>query len=315
MPRKEINLLARDIRFYLFGGADVAAADWQSDDWVYPLDWGYQLDREADYFDPKDEHGIPLHVYGGGIGVQYLPSRVAGFALAHWNRWRVAGDASNRSSFLMAADWFRDAPDNRYLYDFAVAGITPPWISCIAQGEGGSILARAFVETGDPAYREAAARSMEPLKHMVGDGGVQDRLPDGSPFLEEYPGSIYRHVLNGCLYGVIGMHDVLRVLDRPDEQLASLLQQVTEAVVANIEAWSVGGWTSYDYPKPGERRRNLNTMTYQTLQSILVRYVGEIRGEPRLIAAADRWSRAAASPFARSGAMVRKIAYRLSHRY
>ena len=67
MPRKELGLVARDLGFYLTGRCDCTAADWTAENWLYPLDWGYQLDRPDQYFAPFDENGIPLREIPGAI--------------------------------------------------------------------------------------------------------------------------------------------------------------------------------------------------------------------------------------------------------
>lgn len=311
MAIKELGLVATDLGFYITGCADIAGSDTREDAWLYPPDWEYQLQREAIHFDPKDAEGIPLRRYREPIGDQYLICRITTFGLAHWNRWRRDGIEHSRGEFLRIADWLLRAEDGRYLHDYPSAGMPAGWISCIAQGEAASVLTRAFVLTSDERYRAQAHRAVAWLALPVADGGLLDRLPDGRPFLEEYPGSAYRHVLNGCLYAMVGMHDLVRIAPE-DAALAQLFADLCDTVGSNAGAWDVGGWSTYDYPYEPDKPRNLNTMTYQVLQVVLLRHLGEMSGDQRLTALADKWDRSAKSLRARMRALYRKTAYRLA---
>lgn len=311
MPIKEFKLLGRDLLFFATGTADVAAADLSVDEWLYPLDWSYQLDREEDYFEPKDSAGIPLRKYRGTLGAQYLISRISGYALAHWNRWRLTGDELNREAFFRVVEHFPVAPAGRYAHNFPVAGMSAGWISCISQGEAASVFARAYIATGRREHIERAWAAVTPLTIPVDSGGLQSRLPDGRPFLEEYPGTIYRHVLNGCLYALVGIHDVTRASPEPREDHQQLFRTLVDSVGQNLPAWDIDGWSTYDYPFATRRVRNANTMTYQVLQGTLLNYLGSVSGDERVRAAGMRWLASSRRLPFRLRALRDKLRYRL----
>lgn len=316
MPIKEWRLLARDIAFFARGTADVSASDWRTEPWLYPTEWEYQLDRESEYFSPKDAAGIPLREFRPPIGVQYLPSRVAAYGIAHWNRFLRHGSEQSRVEFLRVAGWLMSAHvDGRYEHAFPLAGMQPGWISCISQGEAISLLVRAYRLSGDEQYHRMATRVADWLLVPVEQGGVKSRLPDGSVFLEEYPGTQYRHVLNGCLYAAVGISDLLRALPSEQAELRDFFSQLMQGIAVNLEAWDVDGWSTYDYAPSGTAPRNLNTMTYQLVQSVLLRYLAEQSGEAALRVMADRWSAAAGRLPKRLGALGGKLTYRLRTRW
>jgi heparosan-N-sulfate-glucuronate 5-epimerase len=314
--RKEWRLLARDILFFIRGDADVAAADRTAHPWSYPADWSYQLDREAEYFAPKDSRGIPLRDFGPPLGARYLPSRIAAYGLGHWNRWLREKRTDNAEEFRRAADWFLNAHrDGRYEHDFAVAGLPSGWISCIAQGEAVSVLTRAFRQTQDVAYVDAARNAVAWLVRSEASGGLRSSLPDGSPFLEEYPGSQYRHVLNGCLYAAVGISDLLQIDDCADAELAEFFVALTSGIARNLHNWDVGGWSAYDYALQPGVARNLNTMTYQLLQVALLDYLADVSGDERLRDTSTRWRESAHQLRGRVRALGGKLTYRLRARW
>jgi heparosan-N-sulfate-glucuronate 5-epimerase len=316
MPLKEWRLLARDVSFYVSGSADVSAADWHAEPWVYPTEWAYQLDRESEYFLPKDADGIPVRAFRMPIGVQYLPSRIAAYGIAHWNRWLTRGSQSSLAEFQRVARWLTTAHvDGKYEHAFPLAGMPAGWISCIAQGEALSLLARAYQHSRDGSYLQLADRVAGWLLLPVEQGGLRSRLPDGSPFLEEYPGTEYRHVLNGCLYAAVGIGDLLRSEPDARPELRAFFSSLIGAIAGNIEAWDVDGWSTYDYAVQQGRPRNLNTMTYQIVQSVLLRYLADVSGDDRLRSVSTRWSDAADRLPKRIGALGGKLTYRLRARW
>lgn len=302
--RKPLRLIWDDLRNYVTGNTVLRAADWRHDPWAYPTDWSGTLHRAGEFFGPFDSAGIPLQPASGGW--HYNPTRIAGFALALWDaRDRLI---EWRAPFLSCADWFAAVPEARYTYSFDAAGMMAPWISCIAQGQAMSVLARAFVLTEDGRYLEQADCAVTPLRVPVTSGGLLDRLPDGSPFFEEYPGC-YPHVLNGCLHTLVGLWDLARARS---EQPDPLFAQVLEAVARNVEAWDADGWSTYDL-EPRGRARNLATLNYHLLHCILLRYLADgAADDVRLKLMAERWESSAARIGARLRALQRKGWYRIA---
>jgi heparosan-N-sulfate-glucuronate 5-epimerase len=311
MPRKEWRLLARDIAFFITGASDVREANWRADPWLYPADWSFQLDREAEYFEPKDAAGIPVRAFPEPIGTRYLPSRITGFALAHWNRWSATRSDDNRKPFLRMADWLMQSQrDGRYEHDIEILGMTTPWISCIAQGEAASVLTRAYRLTGSEEYLEKSRRAVEWLLIPEASGGLMSQLPDGSPFLEEYPATEYRHVLNGCLYAAVGLSDHVRVTS--DARAQDFFARLVDGIGRNLQAWDYRGWSTYDYPYEPGRPRNLNSMTYQVLQVVLLRYLAERAGNDRVREVAERWAESTRHFPKRVSALTGKLTFRFA---
>ena len=317
MPRKEYRLLAQDIRFFLLGGSDAAPAATVEGRHVYPLDWSFQLDRPADYFEPFDEEGVPLRDLPGAIERQYLPSRIAAYALANWNRWAEKQSPVARTRFEASCGWFAAQPHGAFRHDFPLAGMEAGWLSCIAQGEGVSVLVRGFALSGDERMANAARAAAGWLEKPVGDGGLLDHLPDGGPCLEEYPGTQYRHVLHGCLYAVVGLDDLVAAGLDLSGSAARLRDEILAAIERNLASWEIGDWTTYDFRPPEARaeRANPNTLTYQAVHWILLHHLAVRLERPALAAAAARWRAAAGSFAARAKALSGKLAYRFSHGY
>ena len=102
--------------------------------------------------------GIPKLNYRGKIGWQYNPIAIAQHGLGHHTLFRRTGRHENRDRFLIAAGWLiRNLERNQaglyvwnHHFDWEYRSrLKAPWCSGLAQGQGISLLVRAYLETRD----------------------------------------------------------------------------------------------------------------------------------------------------------------------
>ncbi len=303
-----IQKIFHDLNGFVWGNRDFSFLEASLTSWMYPLDLDFTLKREYLYYSPKDAKGIPIRVYLS-VGPQYNPTRIAAYALAHFNRYLHTKNKKNRQCFLQAADWFLQSPDGRWTYDYPWAGLSPPWVSAMAQGEGISVLIRAWVLTREMQFLNQARKAVVPFMVPISEGGVRSTLPDGSSFLEEYPTSPPDHVLNGFLYALIGLVDLHRV----DPKTASSvgLEDLLESLERNISLWDAGFWSLYDLSYLRTKVPNPATTSYHNLHVAQLRFLGSMTRRPRLIEVAQRWAMFARHPLKRWRAFIGKVRYRL----
>lgn len=302
-----IQKLLHDLRGFLWGNRDFSFLEASLTSWMYPLDLDFTLKREHFYYFPKDMKGIPMRVYLS-VGPQYNPTRVAAYALAHFNRYLRTKAQKNKQHFLQAADWFLQSPDGIWAYNYPWMGLSPPWISAMAQGEGLSVLIRAWVLTREAQFLNHARKAVVPFMVPVSEGGVRSTLPDGSWFLEEYPTSPPDHVLNGFLYALIGLIDLHRV----DPEMASSigLKKFLDSLERNISLWNAGFWSLYDLSHLRTKVPNLTTVSYHNLHVTQLLFLGFMTRRPRLIEVAQQWAMFARHPLNRWRAFLGKVRYR-----
>jgi hypothetical protein len=184
--------------------------------------------------------------------------------------------------------------------------LEPPWLSAMAQGQGASLLARLYVETGDERLAEAAQRALAPFRIPSGAGGVRAEL-DGRPFPEEYPTSPPSFVLNGAIFALWGLHDVAVALG--DRSARQAFNDGVETLAANLHRWDAGYWSRYDlYPHPV---LNVASSSYHVLHVSQLRALHTIAPHPVFSETADRFERYAASATNRARAFVRKGLFRV----
>ncbi|WP_293169985.1 D-glucuronyl C5-epimerase family protein [Oceanithermus sp.] len=298
--------IAIDLVGYLLGGTPFRIHPEADGGEVYPVDLGYFLRRERRYFEPKDALGIPLRRFPDGKP-QYVPTRVAAYGLARFNRYLERGNAADREAFLRVANWFMRPKDALWRYTFDRGRLRAPWISAMAQGQGVSVLVRAWRTTGEARYLEQARRATIPFQAPIAAGGLRSSVEGRCPFWEEYPEEPPVHVLNGFFFALIGVLDLATHAD----DATSLARSMSDAVERCVELWDLGYWSSYDLAHRVHGWANPATVAYHQLHVAQLRFLAQHLGSERLRATAARWEGYARDPRARLRAMWEKVRLRM----
>jgi heparosan-N-sulfate-glucuronate 5-epimerase len=297
----------RDVAHYVSGSAELELNESALRSWAYPVSLEFSLERETRFYSPKDPAGLPLRIYKS-VGRQYNPTRIAAYGLAHFNRYFASSRSECRETFMKTADWFARAADGRWGYHFDWNDLKAPWISCMAQGQGISVLARAYHLTGEAKYLESARMALTSLRRPLSMGGVRSRLDDVSEFLEEYPSSAPVHVLNGFLFALIGIYDLMRL--EPASGPSVGFDELVQSLESNIGQWDLGYWSAYDVSTAACGIRNATTMKYHRLHITLLRFLGTMLNRVVLRDTADRWDAQSKSVAHRLRALTSKVFYR-----
>ena len=98
----------------------------------------------------------------------------------------------------------------------AAAEVPPGWYGAMCQGQAISVLVRAHLATSHLAsglrngYLAAAARAAAVFNISSQEGGVRGEVL-GRVWYEEYPTSPSSHILNGFMYGLLGLQELASV--------------------------------------------------------------------------------------------------------
>lgn len=221
------------------------------------------------------------------------PMMVAQAALGLWER-RLDGEDADEP-FIALADWLaREAvpfgPDGegvgwRHMFEAPKYGLAPGWLSGMTQGEAISVLLRAHALSGDERYLDVARRAFAPFQVDVADGGVVRDL-DGALVVEEYPTVEPTAVLNGWVFGFIGLHELSLVDDRPE--VTETRARVRAGLLTLLPRYDAGWWSRYSLAEYGGRA-DLAKPFYQRLHVVLLDAVNAIEPDPLLEQTARRW--------------------------
>ena len=196
---------------------------------------------------PFDENGIPMVDYKREINKQYNPYSISQFALENWELFLQTGNQKHLDTFLKQANWLvENQEEGKWYNHFEVKrrGLKNPWVSCIAQGAGISVLLRAWQIKEDEGYLRAAEKAFGIFKIPIDRGGISYKNGTGTWF-EEYPNpSAPSHVMNGHIWALFGIWDMYRVTH--DADALRLFKEGVLALKTDISKYDTGFWVLYD---------------------------------------------------------------------
>ena len=195
---------------------------------------------------PVDAEGLPLNRVPDG-NLVHLPTTLFQKALGHWDIWlegeRAAPD--HCAAFLRIARWALAAQNESGGWEvWPRIGLryASPY-SAMTQGEGISVLVRAFSVAGEEAYLEGARRALSPLLAEVSEGGTCRMVPEGL-ILEEIPLEEPATILNGWIFALYGLYDISLVHGSAEAREA--LGSTLDALAARLPGYDAGFWSYYD---------------------------------------------------------------------
>jgi heparosan-N-sulfate-glucuronate 5-epimerase len=239
----------------------------------------------------------------------YVP--MAQYGLGCYERW-LAGDgegwlkcALDTAMFLIS----QQEPDGAWLHakpfphTFALRA---PWVCAMAQGEAASLLVRAYSQTGEEAYAQAARRAVAPLMRSTAEGGVCAELGDGL-WPEEFPASPPALVLNGAIFAWWGLRDVAVGLD--DATALEAFESGVDTLARNLHRFDTGAWSLYCL-----RRFPVSPVAssfYHQLHIDQLAAMNLLSPRSEFEATRERWIGYRESASRRWNAMARKVIFRL----
>jgi hypothetical protein len=234
-----------------------------------------------------DAHGVAVIDYDAPIGRQYNPTMVAQAAFGFYGRYLESKDPAELEKFYIQTDWLvrNQTADGRWLYHFAWGDQPVPWWSAMAQGQAMSALVRAYVLSGDTRYRTAVERARTRFDMVVARGGVASWMRVGSSdyvVYEEVLGTYCPRVLNGWIFGLIGLYeDWLYLHDPAAEFNLYAPDRGFAALKALLPYYDTGSWSYYNLDSlTASPRGRLATNNYQHVHVVELRYLYAITGDP-----------------------------------
>lgn len=274
--------------------------------------------QKADYAGVYDANGIPMLDYLGVIGPQYNPIAIAQYGLGNYNQWLATGEESRREKFLKIADWLvanlEENPGGfrvwNHHFDFEYrTPLRAPWYSGLAQGQGISILVRAYKESGEAKYLDAARAAFQCMLAHVDVGGVIYTDEKGHRWIEEYIVSPPTHILNGFFWALWGVYD-LAVLTN-ERVVWQVWHESLETLKANLQQYDTGYWSLYE--QSGTRMKMMASPFYHRLHIVQMQVIARLTGDAFFQHYADRWTGYMRSGVNRGRALVYKSVFKLCY--
>lgn len=213
----------------------------------------YETRKVPHTLGPFDKEGVPMfspHKLKLKGSANYHPIVIIQYALANYNLWIREKENKYKDNFLKCAYWLVDNATSDldrktsiwyYNFDLLHPPIKAPWYSGMAQGQALSVIARAYEITQSPKFLRIGIKAMASFNYTLDDEGCVSKLDDNTKFIQElaYPPAIF--ILNGCIYGVIGLFDFIHVtnLDK------TILEPYINGLKRLIPKYDMGVWSKY----------------------------------------------------------------------
>ena len=202
------------------------------------------LTNKVKYSNTLDEKSIPVNFNHNGEKV-YFPIAIAQVGLGAYDLFLLTKETSHCEKFINAANWLLDNQEEDGGWDaFERIGHTDCHkYSAMAQGEGASILIRAYLHTNDTRYYNGAIRAIDLMLKPVEEGGTARYLGE-KLYLEEYVKDKPNLVLNGWVFAIFGLLDVFKLTQ--DVRYKDALEGTLKTLTEELNNYDTGYWSFYD---------------------------------------------------------------------
>lgn len=162
----------------------------------------------------------------------------------------------------------------------------------MGQGQALSVLSRAYHHSGgDLRYLTAALRGLKPFKVPSSKGGVKATFLNEYNWYEEYPTKPPSFVLNGFIYSLLGLYDLIAIAPAGQAQEAEdLYNDGMRSLKKMLMLFDMGSVTSYDLRHfTIGIAPNLARWDYHATHINQLLLLSTIENEPLFRITAERW--------------------------
>ena len=190
-----------------------------------------------------DQNGLPVLPVDDGSSI-YFPIAIFQYGLGAYDCFLLEHKAEMRDRMLQCADWAvehqqSDGGWNNFFYEKP----DHPY-SSMAQGEGVSLVLRAWTETQSEKYAAAAHKAVQFMLRPIEDGGTTEYLGD-EVFLHEFTDKPV--VLNGWIFSIFGLYDYC--LAFPQTEIRGKMDATIATMASHLQDYDTGYWSKYNCEK------------------------------------------------------------------
>lgn len=213
----------------------------------------YSMDRIAGYYNDMtgkvgggtllDPDGIPLTQIGKHQ-FTHFPIAIFQYGLGCYDLYLSDPSQTEMLEHVrQIADWALEQQRENGSWDcMSPIGHTRYSVSSMGQGEGASLLARAYVSHMEEKYLNGMTKALDFMLMEMQSGGTSAYEGEGL-YLEEYPQSPRRSVLNGWIFSLFGLYDGM--LLRPAIYTVPFEKSV-RTLCETLPCYDNGYWSLYD---------------------------------------------------------------------
>lgn len=175
------------------------------------------------------------------VGEVYFPIAIFQYGLGAYDLYLGNGKKEFVSQFFRCVEWAVENQENDGSWNnFGFIQPEAPY-SSMCQGEGASLLIRAYKETGDRKYLEIAKKAIDFMLISIENGGTTKYVNNEIIFYE------YTNkpcVLNGWIFSIFGLYDLCVVYK--SDYYTKMLKISLLSLKNHLKNFDCGYWSYYD---------------------------------------------------------------------
>ena len=225
-----------------------------------------------------------------------FPVAVFQFTLGCYDLYLSTTDRRYYKKFIQCADWTLAKQDTHGRWDnFSHTYPDSPY-GAMAQGEATSILIRAYNQTQDKKYIEAAKKSIDFMLKPINHGGTSIYEGDDLLFAEYTNLPV---VLNGWIFAWWGLYDYV-VVTGDKGYYKDKLDQSCRSIIKYLPSFKNAYWSKYDLGN------NITSPFYHNLHVAQMQAMYKLTGEKVFDEYAKKWESQLRNPINKSIAFTVK---------
>ena len=182
--------------------------------------------------------------------------------------------------FYNAVEWaVKNQGENGGWNTFGYENVINPY-SSMAQGEGASLLLRAFIESKNIKYKNCAYRAIKFMMINIENNGCTLYNED-DVILKEFPNK--PAVLNGWIFSLFGLYDMLLVEN--NLEIKKYYDKTMNTLIKMLPKYDLKYWSKYDIDK------KIASPFYHKLHIELLKVLYELNGNEIFIEYAKKFEK------------------------
>ncbi len=249
-----------------------------------------------------NSNDFPILITESGTSF-YFPVGIFQYAFGLLDLYYTTKKKEYIDKFKQCADWAIEHQSETGAWDnFSYYYPDNPY-GAMAQGEGASLLLRAYARSNDDKYLIAAKKALDFMLKDTEDGGCTSYCNGETIFLE-YPHR--KAVLNGWIFAWWGLYDY--VLVTKNAKYKTVMEKSLKSLVKTMPHFKNTYWSIYDL------EHRIASPFYHNLHIAQMQAMYQLTGEDIFNDYAKRWEKQKKNPFCQVLAFVKKAIQKIIER-
>mgnify|MGYP002464433127 FL=1 len=177
-------------------------------------------------------------------GKVYFPIAIFQYGIGAYDLYIGTREEIYKDQFMRCVDWaIKNQEEIGAWNNFGFVQAEAPY-SSMCQGEGCSLLLRAYKETGNVIYLTAATKAIDFMLLPIEKGGTAEFLNE-EIILHEYTNK--PAILNGWIFSFFGLYELSLILK--DKRYKELVEISICSLKNHLNEFDLGYWSKYDMGK------------------------------------------------------------------